>query len=76
MGAQVFSDNVYKLHRMPNTITSDRGTIFINKFWQELFKLERVGINLFVVYRPQTDGQTEVVSKCLENYLCMVGEMP
>lgn len=76
MVAQVFSDNVYKLHGMPNTITSDRGIIFINKFWQELFKLERVGINLFVAYHPQTDGQTEVVSKCLENYLRMAGEMP
>lgn len=28
--AQILLDNVYKLHGMSNTITSDRGTIFIS----------------------------------------------
>lgn len=41
---QFFLDNVYKLHGMSNTITSDRGTIFISQFWREVFMLKGVGL--------------------------------
>ncbi|GJR76406.1 ty3-gypsy retrotransposon protein [Tanacetum coccineum] len=57
--AQVFMGNVYKLHGMPNTIVSDRDKIFINQFWQSLFKVMLVQLNLSTAYHPQTDGQTE-----------------
>lgn len=30
--AQVFLDNVYKLHGLPETITSDRDPVFTGKF--------------------------------------------
>ncbi|PWA55521.1 hypothetical protein CTI12_AA426720 [Artemisia annua] len=54
--AQVFLDNVYKLHGLPKVIVS---------------------LHLSTSYHPQTDGQTEVVNRCLECYLrCMTGEKP
>ncbi|GKA62965.1 ty3-gypsy retrotransposon protein [Tanacetum coccineum] len=75
--AQVFLDNVYKLHGMSNTIVSDRDKIFISQFWQSLFKVMLVQLNLSTAYHPQTDGQTEVVNKCVECFMrCMTGEKP
>lgn len=50
--AQTFLDNVYKLHGMSSSITSDKGSIFLSKFWQELFKLQDVGLQLSIIYHP------------------------
>jgi hypothetical protein len=37
--AQIFMDNIFMLHGMPNSIVSDRDPNFTSNFWQELFKL-------------------------------------
>ena len=75
--AQLFLDNIYKLHGLPETIVSDRDKVFMSLFWQSLFKMLQVQLKMSTAYHPQTDGQTEVVNKCLEGYLrCMTGESP
>ena len=68
--AQSFMDIIFKLHGIPETIVRDRDPTFTSHFWQELFKLQGTHLNMSSAYHPQTDGQTEIVNKCLETYLC------
>lgn len=73
--AQAFMDQIFKLHGMSTSIGFDASPTFTIKFWQELFKLQGVQLQLSTTYHPQTDGQKKVVNKCLETYLrCFTSE--
>ncbi|KAJ0744829.1 putative nucleotidyltransferase, Ribonuclease H [Helianthus annuus] len=75
--AKVFVQQVVRLHGVPQSIVSDRDKVFVSTFWQTLFKLQGTSLNLSSSYHPQTDGQTEVVNRTLEQYLrCFAGEQP
>ncbi|KAA3479461.1 Transposon Ty3-G Gag-Pol polyprotein [Gossypium australe] len=67
--AQLFMENVYKLHGMSDLVVSNMGKVFINTFWQDLFRKIGTRLHLSTTYNLETDGQTKVLNKCLESYL-------
>lgn len=75
--AKTFMQQVYRLHCMPLSIISDRDRIFTSQLWQELFKLANVQLRMSSAYYPQSDGQTECVNQCVEQFLrCFVHACP
>jgi hypothetical protein len=50
--AQLFMDQVFKLHGMPHFIFSDCDPTFTRNFWQELFKLQGTQLHLNTNYHP------------------------
>jgi hypothetical protein len=50
--AQLFMDQVFKLHGMPHSIVSDSDPTFTSNFWQELFKLQGTQLHLSTTYHP------------------------
>ncbi|RVW35692.1 Transposon Tf2-8 polyprotein [Vitis vinifera] len=55
---------------MPKSIISDQDPVFMSQFWQEFFKLSGTQLKMSSSYHPQTNGQSEVVNRCVEQYLC------
>ena len=74
---QLFIDHIFRLHGIPSVIVTDRDRIFTSNLWQAQFKSLGVKLHLSTAYHPETDGQTERVNQCLENYLrCMCFTAP
>jgi len=69
--ARLFRDNVWKLHRLPESIISDRGPQFAAGLMRELIEMLGIKSKLSTAFHPQTDGQTERVNQELEQYLRM-----
>jgi hypothetical protein len=67
--ANLFVQNVFKFHGMPSSTVSDRDTTFTSLFWEELFRKQGVELCMSSSYHPQSEGQTKVVNKSLEQHL-------
>lgn len=75
--AQEFVENIFKLYGMPTTIVSDNNFVFLNALWREFFKLHGSKLCMSSGYHPHSDGQIEVVNRCLETYLrCFNSNQP
>src|SRR3954453_19049567 len=67
--AQIFFDNVVKLHGLPKTIVSDQDPKFTSCFWQTIFHTLGTKLAMSTAFHPQTDGQTERANRTLEDML-------
>jgi len=69
--ARLFRDNVWQLHRLPESIISDRGPQFAARLMRELNEILGIKTKLLTVFHPQTNEQTERMNQKLEQYLHM-----
>jgi hypothetical protein len=67
--AEVYLDQIVRLHGVPKTIIFDRGAQFIARFWEQLQSALGTKLIRSSAYHPQTDGQTERVNQIPEDML-------
>ena len=67
--AKLYLKHVFSKHGAPSDIVSDRGKLFVSKFWSSLCALLGIKSNLSTAYHPETDGQTERINQILEQYI-------
>ena len=74
--AKLYFDRVVTLHGVSLTIISDRGSIFVSRFWEQLQKCLGTHLLRSSAYHLQTDGQTERVNQVLEDMLraCVISK--
>ena len=67
--AEVIINVVVRYHGLPDSIITDRGSLFTSKFWFSLCYFLNIKKRLFMAFHPQTNGQTERQNSTIETYL-------
>ena len=67
--AQLYMDEIVRLHGVPVSIVSDRDPRFVSRFLQQLQGTLGTKLNFSTTYHPQTDGQSERTIQTLEDML-------
>ena len=57
--AKLFRINMWKLHRLPESVVSDRGLQSVVELTKELNRMLGIEMRLSTAFHPQTDRQTE-----------------
>jgi transposase InsO family protein len=64
-----FLTHVVWAHGLPNSLVSDRGSLFTSTFWTRIMEAMGTTRNLSTSFHPKTDGQTKCTNAILEQYL-------
>ena len=67
--AELYVDEIVRLHGVPLSIVSNRDSRFTSKFWKELQSTLGTRLNFSTAFHPQTDGQSERLIQVLEDML-------
>ena len=67
--AHLFIDHVLSKKGLPHVIVSDRDPRITSAFWQTLFTSLGSKLNMSTAHHPQTDGQSEITHRSIEQIL-------
>ena len=67
--AKIYKDEIWKMHRIPRKIISDREPQFALRFIEKLIKALETKRMLLTTYHPQSDKQTEKISQEIGTFL-------
>jgi transposase InsO family protein len=73
-----YVSHIVRYHGTPKTIISDRGSIFIAHFWEQLHVCLGTHLIRSSAYHPQKDGQTERVNQIIKDMFraCVLTDGP
>jgi hypothetical protein len=76
--AELYMSHIIHYHDILKTIISSRGSIFVERFWEQLHECLGTHLIQSSAYHPQTDGQTEGVNQIIEDKLraCVLNDGP
>ena len=67
--AELYVEEIVRLHGVPLSIVSDRDPSFTSRFWKELQSALGTKLKFSTTFHPQTDGQSERLIQVLEDML-------
>ncbi len=67
--AQLLLQNIWKLHGLSLSLTSNKNPQFISEVWKNLCKILDISANLSTSFHLETDGQSEIANQEIERYL-------
>ena len=67
--AQLYVDEIVRLHGVPVSIVSDQDPRFTSRFWPSLQAALGTRLHFSTAFHPQTDGQSERTIQALEDML-------
>ncbi|SLM41525.1 Ribonuclease H-like domain [Lasallia pustulata] len=67
--ADLFIHNIFRLHGLPDSVTSGRGPQFIGAAWKRICKKLGIKVQQSTAFHTETDGQTEKINGVIEQYL-------
>ena len=67
--AELYNQNIVRLHGVPQSIVSDRDNRFTSKFLKSLQTALGTRLKFSTAYHPQSDGQSERTIQILEDML-------
>ena len=67
--AGLFTQHIFRLHGLPNSVVSDRRPRFAEAFWKWLCNRFGIDRRLATAFHPESDGQTERVNPAMEQYI-------
>ena len=67
--AELYVNEIVKLHGIPISIVFDRDPRFTSRFWKELQSALGTRLNFSTTFHPQAEGQSESVIQVLEDML-------